>query len=196
MTARAAEIQRETAETRIRLALTLDGEGRAQVATGVPFLDHMLTLFARHGLFDLEVAATGDLEVDLHHTVEDVGICLGQAIARAVGDKAGISRYGTFTLPMDETLVMASLDLSGRPYFVEDLELGGRWIGTFDAELVREFFQAVAANAAMNLHLHQIRGGNAHHIAEAAFKAFGRALDAATRHDPRVHGVPSTKGVL
>jgi imidazoleglycerol-phosphate dehydratase len=196
MSARQAVIERETAETQIRLALNLDGEGRAQVATGVPFLDHMLTLFARHGLFDLEVAAAGDLDVDLHHTVEDVGICLGMAITRAVGDKKGIARYGTFTLPMDEVLMMASLDLSGRVFFVENLEIDGRWIGTFDAELTREFFQAVAANAAMNLHLHQFRGGNAHHVVEAAFKAFGRALDAATRHDPRVHGVPSTKGVL
>lgn len=196
MSARQAVIERETAETKIRLVLDLDGEGRVQVATGVPFLDHMLTLLARHGLFDLEVAATGDLDVDLHHTVEDVGICLGIAIARAVGDKKGIARYGSFTLPMDEVLMMASLDLSGRGFFVEDLSIDGRWIGTFDAELAREFFQAVAANAAMNLHFHQIRGGNAHHVVEAAFKAFGRALDAATRHDPRVHGVPSTKGVL
>lgn len=196
MTPRRAEIERATEETQIRLVLNLDGEGRAQVATGVPFLDHMLTLFARHGLFDLEVAATGDLEVDLHHTVEDIGICLGQAIARALGDKAGITRYGSFTLPMDEVLVLASLDLSGRTYFVENLDLNGRWIGTFDAELTRDFFQAVAANAAMNLHLCQLRGGNAHHLVEAVFKAFARALDAATRHDPRVKGIPSTKGVL
>jgi imidazoleglycerol-phosphate dehydratase len=193
---RTATIERDTAETQIRLTLNLDGEGRSQVATGVPFLDHMLTLFARHGLFDLDLTAKGDLDVDLHHTVEDVGICLGMAIARAAGDKAGITRYGTFTLPMDEVLMTASLDLSGRAYFVEDLDLSGRWIGTFDAELTREFFQAVANNAAMNLHLHQVRGGNAHHIVEAAFKAFGRALDAATRLDPRVKGVPSTKGVL
>jgi imidazoleglycerol-phosphate dehydratase len=193
---RTAAIERDTAETQIRLTLNLDGEGTSQVATGVPFLDHMLTLFARHGLFDLEVTAKGDVEVDLHHTVEDVGICLGMAIARAAGDKAGITRYGTFTLPMDEVLMTASLDLSGRAFFAENLELGGRWIGTFDAELTREFFQAVANNAAMNLHLHQLRGGNAHHIVEAAFKAFARALDAATHHDPRVKGVPSTKGVL
>jgi imidazoleglycerol-phosphate dehydratase len=196
MPERRAAIDRRTAETQIRLSLNLDGSGRADARTGVPFLDHMLTLMARHGLFDLEVEATGDLEVDLHHTVEDTGICLGQAITQAVGDKAGITRYGFFTLPMDEVLVTVSLDLSGRPYFLEDLELAGRRIGSFDGELVREFFQAVAANGLMNLHLLLHRGGNAHHVSEAAFKAFGRALDAATRLDPRVQGVPSTKGVL
>ena len=193
---RFAEIDRKTTETQIRLSLALDGSGKADVRTGVPFLDHMLTLMARHGLMDLVVEATGDLAVDLHHTVEDVGICLGMAIAQAVGDKQGIVRYGTFTVPMDETLVMASLDLSGRAYLVENLDLERRWIGTYDAELTREFFYAVAANTAMNLHLHQFHGGNAHHIVEAAFKAFGRALDAATRIDERVVGVPSTKGVL
>lgn len=196
MTNRSAEIVRNTAETQIRLSLSLDGTGQSEARTGVPFLDHMLTLMARHGLMDLVVEATGDLDVDLHHTVEDVGICLGMAITRAVGDKQGITRYGTFTVPMDETLVMVSLDLSGRAYCVEDLALERRWIGTYDAELTREFFQAVAVNAAMNLHIHQFRGGNAHHIVEAAFKAFGRALDAATRIDERVVGVPSTKGVL
>jgi imidazoleglycerol-phosphate dehydratase len=193
---RIAEIERNTAETQITLSLSLDGTGQAGVRTGVPFLDHMLTLMARHGLMDIVVDATGDLAVDLHHTVEDVGICLGMAIAEAVGDKQGIVRYGTFTVPMDETLVMVSLDLSGRAYCVEDLDLARRWIGTYDAELTREFFHAVAAKAAMNLHIHQFRGGNAHHIVEAAFKAFGRALDAATRIDERVVGVPSTKGVL
>jgi imidazoleglycerol-phosphate dehydratase len=193
---RVADIERNTTETQIRLRLSLDGTGQADARTGVPFLDHMLTLAARHGLMDLEVDATGDVAVDAHHTVEDVGICLGLAIAEAVGDKAGITRYGTFTVPMDESLVMVSLDLSGRAYCVENLDLDRRWIGTFDAELTREFFTAVAAKAAMNLHIHQLRGGNAHHIVEAAFKAFGRALDAATRIDERVVGVPSTKGVL
>jgi imidazoleglycerol-phosphate dehydratase len=193
---RRAAIDRRTTETQIKLALNLDGTGQSDLRTGVPFLDHMLTLTARHGLLDLEVAATGDLAVDLHHTVEDTGICLGEAILQAVGDKAGIVRYGTFTVPMDEVLVTASLDLSGRPFFAEDLDLAGRLIGTFDAELVHEFFQAVAFNGRMNLHFLQHRGGNAHHIAEAAFKAFGRALDAATRLDERVQGVPSTKGVL
>jgi imidazoleglycerol-phosphate dehydratase len=196
MAERRATIDRRTTETQIRLSLNLDGSGQAEVRTGVPFLDHMLTLTARHGLLDLEIEATGDLEVDLHHTVEDTGICLGEAILKAAGDKAGIVRYGTFTVPMDEVLVTASLDLSGRPYFAEDLELAGRLIGAFDAELVHEFFQAVAFNARMNLHFLQHRGGNAHHVAEAAFKAFGRALDAATRRDERVQGVPSTKGVL
>jgi imidazoleglycerol-phosphate dehydratase len=196
MAERRATIDRRTTETQIRLTLDLDGVGRAEVRTGIPFLDHMLTLAARHGLLDLEIEATGDLAVDLHHTVEDTGICLGQAIVQALGDKAGIVRYGTFTVPMDEVLVTASLDLSGRPFFAEDLDLAGRWIGNFDAELVHEFFQAVAVNGGMNLHFLQHRGGNAHHVAEAAFKAFGRALDAATRRDERVQGVPSTKGVL
>jgi imidazoleglycerol-phosphate dehydratase len=196
MSERRATIDRRTTETQIQLSLNLDGTGRADIKTGVPFLDHMLTLTARHGLLDLKVEATGDLDVDLHHTVEDTGICLGEAILQAAGDKAGIVRYGTFTVPMDEVLVTASLDLSGRPFFAEDLELADRLIGTFDAELVHEFFQAVAFNARMNLHFLQHRGGNAHHVAEAAFKAFGRALDAATRRDERVQGVPSTKGVL
>jgi imidazoleglycerol-phosphate dehydratase len=193
---RVAEIERNTAETQIQLSLSLDGSGQANIRTGVPFLDHMLTLVARHGLMDMVVEASGDVEVDPHHTVEDVGICLGLAIAEAVGDKHGIVRYGTFTVPMDETLVMVSVDLGGRAYFAENLDLDRRWIGTFDAELTREFFQAVAANAAMNVHIYQFRGGNAHHVVEAAFKAFGRALDTATRIDERVVGVPSTKGVL
>jgi imidazoleglycerol-phosphate dehydratase len=193
---RRAEIKRATAETEIALSLDLDGSGRADVVTGVGFLDHMLTLFARHGIFDLTVRCQGDLHVDQHHTVEDVGICLGQAVAEAVGDKRGIVRYGTFTVPMDESLVMASLDLSGRAYLVCDLDLRNRRIGDFDAELVPEFFRAVSGNARMNLHVHQFYGDNAHHIAEAAFKAFARALDAATRLDERVSGVPSTKGTL
>lgn len=193
---RTAEIQRTTAETDIFLTLDLDGSGKADVATGVGFLDHMLTLFARHGLVDLKVRCTGDLHVDQHHTVEDVGICLGMAILQAAGDKRGIVRYGTFTVPMDETLVMVSLDLSGRAYTVCNLDVRNRKIGEFDAELSPEFFRAVAGNALMTLHVHQFHGDNAHHIVEAAFKAFGRALDAATRHDERVTGVPSTKGVL
>jgi len=194
--ARRAEINRKTAETDISLTLDLDGSGKADIATGVGFLDHMLTLFARHGLMDLTVRCQGDLHVDQHHTVEDVGICLGSAIAEAVGDKKGIVRYGTFTVPMDESLVMVSLDLSGRAYLVCGLEPRSPRIGDFETELVPEFFQAVAANTRMNLHLHQFHGENAHHIVEAAFKAFGRALDGATRIDERVKDVPSTKGVL
>jgi imidazoleglycerol-phosphate dehydratase len=193
---RTAEIQRKTAETDICLSLTVDGSGKADVQTGVGFLDHMLTLFARHGLMDLTVRCQGDLHVDQHHTVEDVGICLGLALAGALGDKRGIVRYGTFTVPMDESLVMVSLDLSGRAYVVCDLDVRNRKIGDFDAELATEFFRAVAGNALMNLHVHQFHGENAHHIVEAAFKAFARALDAATRLDDRTTEVPSTKGVL
>jgi imidazoleglycerol-phosphate dehydratase len=193
---RTARIERKTSETDVQLRLELDGSGQATVATGVGFLDHMLTLFARHGLFDLEVAAAGDLEVDQHHTVEDVGICLGQAIARAVGDKQGIVRYGSAVVPMDEALVLASLDLSGRPFLACDLKVNERTIGAFDAELVPEFFRAVANNGLLTLHLRELAGENGHHLVEAAFKAFARALDQATHRDDRVTGVPSTKGVL
>ena len=193
---RTANIDRKTAETDIQLTLNLDGEGNADVQSGVGFLDHMLTLFAKHGLMDLTVRCQGDLHIDQHHTVEDIGICLGMAIAQAVGDKKGIVRYGTFTVPMDETLVMVSLDLSGRAYLVSNLDVKNRKIGDFDAELATEFFRAVSDNARMNLHLRQFTGENAHHIVEAAFKAFARALDAATQTDPRVKGVPSTKNVL
>lgn len=193
---RSATIERKTTETEVRLTLELDGMGDARVRTGVGFLDHMLTLFARHGLFDLEVAAAGDLEVDQHHTVEDVGICLGQALARAVGDKRGIARYGWAAVPMDEALVLASLDLSGRPFLACDLEVRERTIGQFDAELVPEFFRAVATHGILTLHVRQIAGVNGHHIVEAAFKAFARALDAATQLDARVTGIPSTKGAL
>jgi imidazoleglycerol-phosphate dehydratase len=194
--ARTATINRKTAETEISLTLSLDGAGASDVSTGVGFLDHMLTLFARHGLMDLSVRCQGDLHVDQHHTVEDVGICLGMAIEQAVGDKRGIVRYGSFTVPMDETLVMVALDLSGRPYLACNLDTRGRKIGDFDAELAPEFFRAVANSARMNLHVHQFYGENGHHIVEAAFKAFARALDAATRQDERVIGVPSTKEVL
>lgn len=192
---RSAELTRETAETKIRLKLELDGTGESRIVTGVGFFDHMLTLFAKHGLFDLEVDCRGDLEIDDHHSVEDVGIVLGQALRQAVGDKAGIVRYGSFTCPMDEALVGAHLDLSGRAFLAYGLNLDHK-IGSFDAELVQEFFQALAANALMNLHLVQHAGTNRHHVAEAAFKATARALDAATRHDERVRGVPSTKGSL
>jgi imidazoleglycerol-phosphate dehydratase len=175
--------------------LVVDGSGRTTVGTGVGFLDHMLTLFGRHGLFDLQLNCEGDTHIDDHHTVEDIGIALGEAFDHALGNKAGIARYGSFTVPMDEALISAHVDLSGRSYLGYGLKLDGK-IGNFDAELVHEFFGALAANAKMNLHLIQLAGSNRHHIAEAAFKAAARALDAATMVDPRVHGVPSTKGVL
>lgn len=192
---REASLSRKTAETDIVLSLALDGGGRSSIETGVGFLDHMLTLFARHGLFDLTVTCRGDREVDDHHSVEDVGIVLGQALVEALGDKAGIVRYGSFCCPMDEALVAVDLDLSGRPYLAYGLRLDGK-IGSFDAELVQEFCQALATHAAMNLHIRQLAGSNRHHVAEAMFKALARALDASTRVDPRVSGVPSTKGVL
>lgn len=192
---REAALSRRTSETDITLHLVIDGSGRADCRTGVGFLDHMLTLFARHGLFDLDVTCTGDHQVDDHHSTEDVGIVLGQALVAALGDKSGIVRYGSFTCPMDEALVAVDLDLSGRPHLSCDLLLDGK-IGTFDAELVREFLGALANAAQMTLHVRQLAGKNRHHVAEAAFKALARALDAATRIDPRVEGVPSTKGVL
>ncbi len=194
--ARAASIERNTAETQIRLALAIDGSGSSTVATGIPFFDHMLALFARHGLFDLEVKAAGDLDVDLHHTVEDAGICLGQAITRALGDKAGIRRYGFACVPMDETLVRCVVDLSGRPYLEYRAPGGVEPIQGFSFQLVEEFLRGLAMNAAMNLHVEILYGRDAHHMAEGVFKALARALDAATQIDPRVQGVPSTKGVL
>jgi len=193
---RTATIHRTTRETDIRLTLDLDGSGKAEIATGIGFFDHMLDLFARHGLFDLIVAARGDLHVDQHHTVEDVGICLGQALREALGDRSGIVRYGHALAPMDEALLLAAIDVSGRPYFAGDLDVHGRTIGGFDAELAPEFFRALATNGLITLHLRQIAGENAHHIVEGAFKAVARALAAATRRDERVEGVPSTKGVL
>jgi imidazoleglycerol-phosphate dehydratase len=193
---RTATIQRETGETKISLSLNLDGEGKADIRTGVGFFDHMLTLFAKHGLFDLTVEADGDTHVDDHHTVEDVGICLGQAIRQALGDKAGIARYGSLTLPMEETLVTAAVDLSGRVWFVDKTTFPTEKIGTFDTQLVREFWQAVAANVPMNLHLLLHHGHNSHHIAEATVKATARALRQAVTLDPRQSGVPSSKGVL
>ncbi|MFH1923882.1 MAG: imidazoleglycerol-phosphate dehydratase HisB [Planctomycetota bacterium] len=194
--ARTARVQRETAETKIQLELALDGAGKSQVATGVGFLDHMLALLAKHAAVDLTVKAGGDLDVDQHHTVEDVGICLGQAIGEAVGDKAGIRRYGHFTLPMEETLVTSALDLGGRAYFVFQAEFPTAKIGEFDSELVADFWQAVAANALVNLHVVVHYGRNSHHIAEAVFKATARALRMAVEPDPRIPGVPSTKGTL
>ncbi len=193
---RIARIQRKTAETEITLELDLDGSGQSQVQTGVGFFDHMLTLLAKHAAIDLKLQAIGDLHVDQHHTVEDVGICLGQALREALGDKAGIRRYGHFALPMEETLATAAIDLGGRAYFVCQAEFPTAKIGEFDSELVVDFWQAVAANALCNLHVIVHYGRNSHHIAEAIFKAVARALRAAASPDPRMEGVPSTKGTL
>ncbi|HEX2474254.1 MAG TPA: imidazoleglycerol-phosphate dehydratase HisB [Lacipirellulaceae bacterium] len=193
---RTAQIDRKTSETHVRLSLELDGSGQADVATGVGFLDHMLTLLSKHAVIDLTVQAKGDLEVDQHHTVEDVGICLGQAIKQALGDKSGIRRYGHFTLPMEETLATAALDLSGRYAMVFRADFPSAKIGDFDSELVEDFWQAVAANALCNLHVLVHYGRNSHHISEAIFKAAARALRMAAEADPRTTGVPSTKGSL
>jgi len=194
---RRANIERKTSETDISLSLGLDGTGQRRIATPVPFFNHMLEAVARHGLFDLDVQATGDVEVDAHHTVEDVGICLGQAFREALGDRAGITRYGDATIPMDEALVSAAVDFSGRAAFVYRADaLKGRWVGNFDLELGREFFGGFVASSLCNLHLEVRYGENAHHMIEALFKAFARATSAATRMDPRVVGVPSTKGTL
>ena len=193
---RIATIERYTSETRIKCTLNLDGNGKADIHTGIGFFDHMMNSFARHGFFDLSLQVEGDLEVDTHHTVEDTGIVLGQAIAQAVGDKKGITRYGSQILPMDEALVMCALDLCGRPYLVCDLTLDREKVGDLETEMVREIFYAVSYGAAMNLHIRQMSGANNHHIIEAAFKAFARALDAACAMDPRVSGVLSTKGAL
>ncbi len=194
--ARTAEIERATAETRIELSITLDGKGDADLATGIGFFDHMLTLLAKHSLFDLVIKAQGDLHVDGHHTVEDVGICLGKALSEALGDKSGIRRYGSATVPMDETLATVAVDLSGRPFCVWNAEVPREMLGTFSAPLAEEFWRAVASSAALNLHVLCHYGRNTHHMIEAIFKAAARALRQAVEIDPRVSGVPSTKGVL
>jgi imidazoleglycerol-phosphate dehydratase len=193
---RTATIDRKTAETNIQLVLNVDGSGQADVVTGVGFLDHMLTLLAKHSVMDLTVRAAGDLQVDQHHTVEDTGICLGQALKKALGDKSGIRRYGHFTLPMEETLATVAVDLSGRYAMVFGAEFPSAKIGDFDSELVEDFWQAFAANALCNLHILVHYGRNSHHISEAIFKATARALRMAADADPRVSGVPSTKGTL
>lgn len=189
-------VTRKTKETDIEITLNLDGTGKAQAATGIGFFDHMLEGFARHGFFDLDCKVTGDLHVDGHHTVEDAGIVLGQAIKEAVGDKKGIKRYGYFILPMDDALALCAVDLCGRPYFVFDCEFPTEKVGELDTELVREFFYAVSYSAGMNLHIRMLSGVNSHHMIEAMFKAFAKALDQASSYDNRVSDVLSTKGTL
>ena len=193
---RSAEISRKTKETDIKMEFTVDGSGQAQIETGIGFFNHMLDSFTRHGFFDLKLNVKGDLYVDSHHTVEDTGIVLGQAIKSALGDKQGIKRYGSFILPMDETLVLCAIDLSGRPYFVYDLEFSSEKVGYMETELVKEFFYAVSYSAGMNLHIKMLSGGNDHHVIEAAFKAFAKALDQACGIDERIEGVLSTKGSI
>ncbi len=194
---REGTIERTTGETSIRIRLDVDGTGASRIQTGIPFFDHMLTLFAKHGLFDLDVDAKGDIEVDFHHTVEDAGITLGQALSKALGDKKGIRRYGSAYVPMDEALVRAVVDLSGRPYLAYNQPPSVEAInGNFSFQLVEEFLRAVSVSGAMNIHVDILAGRDAHHMAEGVFKALARALDVATQIDPRVTGVPSTKGVL
>jgi imidazoleglycerol-phosphate dehydratase len=194
---RRAEINRETSETAITVALGLDGEGRADIATGIGFLDHMLTALARHGLFDLKVRAKGDLHIDFHHTTEDVGIVIGQCLRQALGDKRGIRRYGAAVIPMDEALAEAAVDISGRPFLAWSVNFAQPKIGEMDTELFEEFFRALAFNAGITLHITQKAGINAHHVAEACFKALARALREAVEPDPRaISAIPSTKGVL
>jgi imidazoleglycerol-phosphate dehydratase len=195
-TKRRATVARKTKETEVSLTLALDGAGSADVSTGVPFLDHMLELLARHGFFDLEIRASGDLEVDFHHTVEDVGLVLGEALRDALGDKAGIRRFGEATVPLDEALVQTVVDLSGRPFFAYGVELKHAKIGTFDVELIHDFLLALVNQAGMNLHVRMLGGRNPHHVIEAVFKGLARALDRATERDPRLRGVLSTKGLL
>ncbi len=196
MSERIVRCVRNTNETEIEMTLNIDGTGVANIDTGIPFFDHMLHGFARHGLFDLDVKVKGDIEVDCHHTIEDTGIVLGTAILKAIGDKKGIKRYGSFMLPMDETLALCAIDLSGRPYFNYDVNFTMKRCGTMDLEMVKEFFYAISYSGAMNLHMKILDGCNNHHMVEALFKAFGKALDVATMEEPRMSGVWSTKGSL
>ena len=193
---RCAIIERKTAETQVAIKLNLDGEGKCEIATGIGFLDHMLNLFAKHGFMDLTVKAKGDLEIDSHHTVEDIGIVLGEALKEALGDKAGIHRYGNCFIPMDETLAQVCLDFSGRPFLVFGAEIPKVQLGNYETEMTEEFFRAVAMNCGLTLHIRVLYGSNAHHIIEAIFKAFARAVAEAVAMDPRVKGVMSSKGVL
>jgi imidazoleglycerol-phosphate dehydratase len=196
MKQRTAKIGRKTSETDVQVSLNLDGSGIGSVHTGIAFFDHMLMLFAKHGLFDLDVICRGDLEVDAHHSVEDIGICIGSALEQALGDKSGIVRFGHAYYPMDDTLVRATVDLSGRPYLVYDVAHQKERVGELDAELVEEFCKALVTHARLNLHITMLYGRNGHHIFEALFKATARALCTASRFEPRVQGIPSTKGVL
>ncbi len=196
MSARRAQIERNTSETRIRLDLTIDGRGQSTIATKIPFFDHMLTLFARHSLCDVTLEADGDIEVDLHHTVEDTGIALGQAFTKALGDKRGIRRYGWCYLPMDETLARVVIDFSGRPYLAYRAPEGVASIGAFSFTLLEEFLRAFTTHAAVNLHVELLYGRDAHHLCEAVFKGLAKAIDQACQLDPRVEGIPSTKGML
>ena len=196
MDKRSAPVTRTTTETDIELTLTIDGSGQYEINTPVPFLTHMLELFSRHGMFDLDLKATGDVDIDYHHTVEDIGICLGQALRDAIGDKQDMTRYGEATIPMDEAAAQTCIDLGGRPFLSFDVPDMPQKVGDFDLELVAEFFQAFVNNSACNLHIRVISGKNSHHIIEAIFKSFARALDNATRIDPRGGGIRSTKGTL
>lgn len=193
---RTGNTERKTKETEISVALNVDGTGKAEIETGMPFLNHMLDIFTRHGLFDIKIKAKGDIEVDYHHTVEDVGLTLGETFKKALGDKHGIRRFGAASCPLDETLAKVVVDLSGRPYLSYQVKIRPGRVGDFDTDLPHEFFQAFANQLGMNLHIDLIRGENPHHIIEACFKAFARALDAATQLDPRIQGVLSTKGSL
>ena len=195
-TLRQAQLTRETRETSIKLAINIDGSGKSQISTGIGFLDHMLELFAKHGFFDLTIEEKGDLHVDYHHSMEDLGLALGAAIAKALGDKAGIRRYGSCLLPMDEALAEVALDLSGRPYLVYDVVTPAPQVGDIDVRLFHEFFQALCVKAGLNMHIRLLAGEETHHVLEAIFKAFAKALDQATTFDPRVQGVLSTKGCL
>lgn len=194
--ARTASIERNTKETKIKIDIDLDGSGQSEIETGIGFFDHMLTHLSKHSLIDMKVKCNGDLEVDSHHTVEDVGIALGKLIAQAVGDKTGMVRYGSAVVPMDESLVMTALDVSGRGCLIYGLEIDKEMVGQFDTELTQEFFKSLCNNAGINAHIRQLDGGNAHHIIEAAFKSFARALREAISLDPKIQGVPSTKGTL
>jgi imidazoleglycerol-phosphate dehydratase len=193
---RKSSIKRKTSETNIQLILDIDGKGSSKIKTGIPFFDHMLTLFAKHGVFDLKVIAKGDIEVDYHHTVEDVGISLGQAFKEALGDKAGITRYGEAKVPMDESLTEAIVDISGRPHLTYDVEITKVKFVDFDVEVVREFFEAFTLNSGMTVHIYLLKGRNMHHKIESIFKAFAVALSKAVAIDPKKKGVPSTKGIL